>query len=765
LKNHIKIKNLLENGNQYAYFFAEFLLVLLGIFSILLFISLVTYSPSDAIWSESKKITLVSNIAGITGAWLADFFLKFFGLASFVIPFTLFLLGWDIHKQLNNEKQFDKIFLILRLIVFFIFLSFLSSFFSQNLITFKGAGGWIGQSIHYIFFQWFKDTSLLFYLGFIAISFSFFSRISLLHIFETTGVLTLKFFAFLKSNFLLYKQHRLDKKQAKKLKEERFKLHSRPLHANIKPPTIKFAKIKNISITRPPVQTSLLEINESILPPVSLLDEIKPQKQGYSAETLQALSKQLELELHDFGLSVEVVSVTPGPVITLFELSLAAGVKISQILNLSKDLARALLVESVRIVDVIPGKPVIGIEIPNTQREMISLRELLESPDFNNEESPLTMAIGKDTNGNPVMADLAKMPHLLVAGATGMGKSVGLNSMILSILYKATPKEVRMIMIDPKVVELTSYVDTPHLLTPVIIDMHLAASALRWSVNEMERRYHLLAKFNVRNIAGFNKKVLAAQKQGIPLLDPFFDPATAQQDETATPLETLPLIMIVIDEYADMLGSLAQEEKAKAKKVEALIIRLAQKARAAGMHLIIATQRPSVDVITGLIKSNVPTRIAFKVSSKIDSRTILDMGGAEQLLGMGDMLYTKPGMRQPLRVHGAFVDDEEVNRVIEFLKQHSTTSYVDEIINHDSFEAGEGSATGGYNDDLDELFDEVVAFVTTNRRVSISSIQRQFRIGYNRSARIVESMEAEGIVSEVSGNGQRDVLAPPPMDL
>ncbi len=518
-------------------------------------------------------------------------------------------------------------------------------------------------------------------------------------------------------------------------------------------------------VKRQPIQTSILEIEENILPPLSLLDEVQPQKQGYSAETLQALSKQLELELKDFGLSVEVVSVTPGPVITLFELSLAAGVKVSQILNLSKDLARALLVESVRIVDVIPGKPVIGIEIPNTQREMISLRELLESQDFNDEVSPLTMAVGKDINGHPVMADLAKMPHLLVAGATGMGKSVGLNSMILSVLYKATPKEVRMIMIDPKVVELTSYVDTPHLLTPVITDMELAAGALRWSVAEMERRYHLLAKFNVRNLAGFNKKVLTAQKQGTPLLDPFFDPTTALEDETAQELETLPLIMIVIDEYADMLGALAQEEKAKAKKVEALIIRLAQKARAAGMHLIIATQRPSVDVITGLIKSNVPSRIAFKVSSRIDSRTILDMGGAEELLGMGDMLYTKPGMRQPLRVHGAFVDDDEVNRVIGFLKEQSTPNYIDEIANPSYLDGGSSNGSKGGYDDLDELFDEVVAFVTSNRRVSISSIQRQFRIGYNRSARIVESMEAEGIVSQVSGNGQREVLAPPPMEL
>lgn len=761
MRNHLKIKKPFVNLDKYLYFFAEFLFAILFVFGIFLLLALITYSELDAIWSESKKITMVSNIAGISGAWMADFFIKFFGLASFIIPFAFLLLGWFIHKQINQPESFNKLYLSFKIISFLILLFFLATFFSQNLIA--DAGGWVGQSIHRVFNGWFKEVTVVIYLSIILMSFSFVSEVSITSILEKTGAITIKFLTYLKTLLVLRQQHRQEKKQAKQLKKERELLSHNPLKAIFNPPKILSKRVAPTPVKKAPVQPSILE--EDILPPVSLLDEVQPQEKGYSAQTLQTLSKQLELELKDFGLSVEVVSVTPGPVITLFELSLAAGVKISQILNLSKDLARALLVESVRIVDVIPGKPVIGIEIPNVQREMISLRELLESQTFNDEQSPLTMAVGKDINGRPVMADLAKMPHLLVAGATGMGKSVGLNSMILSILYKATPKEVRMIMIDPKVVELTSYTDTPHLLTPVITNMELAASALRWSVNEMERRYHLLAKFNVRNLAGFNKKVVTAQKQDTPLLDPFFDPANAGQGETAAELETLPLIMIVIDEYADMLGALAQEEKAKAKKVEALIIRLAQKARAAGMHLIIATQRPSVDVITGLIKSNVPTRIAFKVSSRIDSRTILDRGGAEELLGMGDMLYTKPGMRQPLRVHGAFVDDDEVTRVIDFLKEHSSPDYIDEIANPSNFENGGSSGSGGYNDDLDELFDEVVAFVTTNRRVSISSIQRQFRIGYNRSARIVESMEAEGIVSEVSGSGQRDVLAPPPMEL
>ena len=765
MRNRLKIKKSFVNFEKSLHFFAEFSFAILIVFSIFLLLALITYSESDAIWSESKKILLVSNIAGISGAWIADFFLNFFGFAAFVIPFALFSLGWYIHREINQPESFNKLTLSFKIISFLILLFFLAAFFSQNLSNISDAGGWVGQSIHRIFYHWFKELTVVIYLSIVLVTFSFFSAVSITSILEKTGFFTIKFWNYLQTLLVLRQQHRQEKKQAKQFKQERTRLSLKPLTAIFNPPKILSKQGISAPAKRQPVQTSILETNENILPPLTLLDEIVQQTQGYSPETLQSLSKQVELELKDFGLSVVVESVTPGPVITLFELSLAAGVKVSQIINLSKDLARALLVESVRIVDVIPGKPLIGIEIPNTQREMISLRELLESQDFNDEKSPLTMAIGKNINGKPVMADLAKMPHLLVAGATGMGKSVGLNSMLLSVLYKATPDEVRMIMIDPKVVELTSYVDTPHLLTPVITDMELAAGALRWSVAEMERRYHLLAKFNVRNLAGFNKKVIAAKKQDTPLLDPFFDPATALEGETAQELDTLPLIMIVIDEYADMLGALAQDEKAKAKKVEALIIRLAQKARAAGMHLIIATQRPSVDVITGLIKSNVPTRIAFKVSSRIDSRTILDRGGAEELLGMGDMLYTKPGMQQPLRVHGAFVDDDEVTRVIDFLKEHSTPNYIDEIANPSHLGEGESSSKGGYNDDLDELFDEVVAFVTSNRRVSISSIQRQFRIGYNRSARIVESMEVEGIVSEVSGNGQRDVLAPPPMEL
>ncbi len=475
------------------------------------------------------------------------------------------------------------------------------------------------------------------------------------------------------------------------------------------------------------------------------------------------MGQQVEIKLKDFGFDVTITAVTPGPVVTQFEISLAPGIKVSQIMNLNKDLARALLVESVRIVDVIPGKPVIGLEIPNNNREMIGLKEILSSEAFSKAKSTLSMGLGKDINGLPVVVDLAKMPHLLVAGATGMGKSVGLNAIILSILYKASPEQVRLIMIDPKIVELASYADIPHLLTPVVTNMNEAASALWWCVNEMERRYSLLAKFGVRNIESFNEKQRLAKKAGKPLLDPSFNPEIAKEGEKHPELEALPLIVIVIDEYADMLGALAQEDKAKSKRVESLIVRIAQKARAAGMHLIVATQRPSVDVITGLIKSNIPTRVSFKVSSKTDSRTILDQSGAEQLLGMGDMLYMAPGMSHLTRVHGAFVEDSEILRVVKHLKKHSNPNYLDGILNPKSeptSDNGSSQASG----ELDPLFDEAVQIVTSTRRASISSLQRRMRIGYNRAARIIEDMESSGIVSAMNSAGNRDVIAPEPIE-
>ncbi|MDH3992631.1 MAG: DNA translocase FtsK, partial [Gammaproteobacteria bacterium] len=500
------------------------------------------------------------------------------------------------------------------------------------------------------------------------------------------------------------------------------------------------------------------------LPHLELLDEeIKDPSRGFSKEALEGLSKLLELKLLDFGVTAEVTAVYPGPVITRFEIQPAPGVKVSRISNLAKDLARSLAVISVRVVEVIPGKSVVGIEIPNEDREIVNFREVLSSKAFEQSKSPLTLGLGHDISGQPVVADLAKMPHLLVAGTTGSGKSVGVNSMLLSLLYKSGPADVRLILVDPKMLELSVYDGIPHLLTPVITDMKDAANGLRWCVAEMERRYKLMAAMGVRNLSGYNRKVEDADKAGTPIPDPLWtpDPIFAETDEEQTPpnLEKLPAIVVVIDEFADMMMIVG-------KKVEQLIARIAQKARAAGIHLVLATQRPSVDVITGLIKANVPTRIAFQVSSKIDSRTILDQGGAEQLLGHGDMLYLPPGSGVPTRVHGAFCSDEEVHRVVADWKRRGEPLYIDGLLDEGSstpVTPGEMQSDAAEQDDeSDALYDEAVHYVTQSRRASISSVQRKLRIGYNRAARLIEAMEAAGVVTEMGSNGQREVIAPPP---
>lgn len=498
----------------------------------------------------------------------------------------------------------------------------------------------------------------------------------------------------------------------------------------------------------PPVRRSTTP-----LPGLELLDLPKRLVNPIAQEDLDRVSRLVEAKLLDFNIIANVVDVFPGPVITRFELDLAPGIKVSKISGLSKDLARSLSALSVRVVEVIPGKSVIGIEIPNENREVVYLRENLASDKFSQSKSPLTMVLGKDIAGMPVVVDLGKMPHLLVAGTTGSGKSVGVNAMIVSLLYKSTPKEVRMIMIDPKMLELSVYEGIPHLLSEVVTDMKEAANALRWCVGEMERRYKLLSAIGVRNLAGYNAKVSAAIEAGEPLTDPLWK-AGDSMDETAPLLETLPSIVVIVDEFADMIMIVG-------KKVEELIARIAQKARAAGIHLILATQRPSVDVITGLIKANIPTRIAFQVSSRVDSRTILDQQGAEQLLGQGDMLYLPPGTGVPTRVHGAFVDDHEVHKVVDDWKLRGKPNYIDAILSGESNDAIllPGEATEG-DDENDEFYDDAVAFVTETRRGSISSVQRKFKIGYNRAARLIEQMEASGIVSSPGHNGTREVIAP-----
>jgi S-DNA-T family DNA segregation ATPase FtsK/SpoIIIE len=501
-----------------------------------------------------------------------------------------------------------------------------------------------------------------------------------------------------------------------------------------------------------------------MMPPVTLLDSPPEQQGGYSREALEAMSRQVELKLRDFGVEVEVVAVQPGPVITRFELQPAAGVKVSQISNLAKDLARALSVTSVRVVEVIPGKSVVGLEIPNERRQLIAFSEIIRTTQYEKAGAPLSLAIGKDIGGEPVVVDLARMPHLLVAGTTGSGKSVGVNAMILSMLYKNQPSDVRLIMIDPKMLELSVYDDIPHLLTPVVTDMKEAANALRWCVAEMERRYRLMAALGVRNISGCNRKIEEARGRGEPLRDPLWkppeEPVLDEEDATAPELEPLPYIVVVVDEFADMMMMVG-------KKVEELIARLAQKARASGIHLILATQRPSVDVITGLIKANIPTRMAFQVSSKVDSRTILDQMGAESLLGHGDMLYLGPSSRgMPDRVHGAFVSDAEVHRVAEYLKGTGQPDYIEEVLQEpgsDSAQIPGLSLDGdGGDGESDPLYDQAVRIVTETRKASISGVQRRLKIGYNRAARLVEEMESAGIVGPLQSNGGREVIAPPP---
>ena len=750
----------------------ESIFILLLTLGVVFLISLVTYSPDeDPFTGGAQLIKPVINSAGIFGAYISDISIGVLGYVSYIIPIALIWLGYNFHRDAAKEKS-SQITFLLRLIAFLVMLFFTAALahqFAPEIKIIEGlkatflAGGWIGMSMHeLVFYEMFGSSSTIIYIGIIFVSFSIASSASWKNI--STSLF--------KKTFSREKGVPVNA-SGSKLRPEIISPSAAPEKPKKSEKTEKpkksekTEKPKKSEKTEQPKKEQGSNLYKSGasggLPNLLLLDDVSNSGLGYTDEFLVEMGQQVEIKLKDFGFDVTITAVTPGPVVTQFEISLAPGIKVSQIMNLNKDLARALLVESVRIVDVIPGKPVIGLEIPNNNREMIGLKEILSSEVFTNAKSTLSMGLGKDINGLPIVVDLAKMPHLLVAGATGMGKSVGLNAIILSILYKATPEQVRFIMIDPKIVELASYADIPHLLTPVVTNMNEAASALWWCVNEMERRYSLLAKFSVRNIESFNEKQRRAKDSGKPLLDPSFNPDNAKEDEQHPELEALPLIVIVIDEYADMLGALAQEDRAKSKRVEGLIVRIAQKARAAGIHLIVATQRPSVDVITGLIKSNIPTRISFKVSSKTDSRTILDQSGAEQLLGMGDMLYMTPGMTHLTRVHGAFVEDSEILRVVKHLKKNSSPNYLEGVLKAQT-EVVSNKDSGQSSGELDPLFDEAVQIVTSTRRASISSLQRRMRIGYNRAARIIEDMEASGIVSSMNSAGNRDVLAPEPID-
>jgi len=634
----------------------------------------------------------------------------------------------------------------------------------------SGAGGIIGKAINEFLIQGLDEIGTTLLASAIWIIFMpIFIGFSWLNLFRLTGKLLINFVSILNQFFarvftLLKKLISFfEKKKTKKAIKEKEIIEVKKEIKSDPEPKKKVKQIEEGKKALKERQTKLFQSRpEDALPDLNLLDQISDEKIGNSKESIEAMSRLLELKLKDFGIIANVEEVLPGPIVTRFEINPAPGVKVSQISNLSKDLARSLSVSSVRIVEIIEGKSVIGIEIPNEKRELVVLGEILRSKMFEDMKSPLSIALGKDIAGNPMCTDLAEMPHLLIAGTTGSGKSVGINAMVLSLLYKSTPKDIRLIMIDPKMLELSVYGGIPHLLCPVVTDMKEAANALRWCVVEMDRRYKLMANFKVRNLNGLNNRIRESIKAGNPVPDPLFDldsKIRSGESPVIPNLEPLPKIVVVIDELADMMLTVG-------KKVEHLITRLAAKARASGIYMIIATQRPSVDVITGLIKANIPCRIAYQVSAKVDSRTILDQMGAESLLGNGDMLFIPPGSSFPIRIHGAFVSDEEVRRVSENLQSTSEPVFLDEVTSGeidsipgiDSKEATNGQD----NSESDPLYDEAVKLVTESRNASISSVQRRLRVGYNRAARLVEQMEDVGIVGPLEPNGKREVLAPPP---
>jgi S-DNA-T family DNA segregation ATPase FtsK/SpoIIIE len=730
-------------------------------------VAMLSYDAQDPSWSHSGGNTAISNFGGTAGAWIADLSFYLFGYLAFLLPIMLIYNGIILVKTraLSPEDRYQM--LVIRWSGFVLTLISGCALASMHFSVEAGAmpldaGGILGQIAGNYFSQGlgFVGATVM-HLALFLSGLTLFTGLSWLALVDNLGKYTLLAIDKLIDRYYLLRD-RVEGKRNRSEREQVFQVRqqSRELRKPVKiEPVVE--KIETSPRVEKEKQIPLFKPSRkggSTIPPLSLLDPPRTRVAGYSKAALEAMSQQLESKLLDFGIEIQVESVHPGPVITRFEILPAPGVKVSQISNLAKDLARSLSVIGVRVVEIIPGKSVMGLEIPNENREIVALSEIVRSKAFDQAASPLTLALGKDISGEAVVADLAKMPHLLVAGTTGSGKSVALNAMLLSILFKSTPSDVRMILIDPKMLELNIYEDIPHLIAPVVTDMKEAANALRWCVAEMERRYRLMASLGVRNITGYNRKVREAAAEGAPIKDPLFDRKRLLLEPDATPddLEPLPYIVVVVDEFADMIMVVG-------KKVEELIARLAQKARASGIHLLLATQRPSVDVITGLIKSNIPTRIAFQVSSKIDSRTILDQMGAETLLGHGDMLYLPPGTSVPVRIHGAFVDDHEVHAVVNEIKKLGEPNYIADVLEESSAAVLPGEAPRDSNgDEADPLYDEAVAVVTETRKASISYVQRRLKIGYNRAARMIEEMEASGVVSMVQSNGSREVLAPPP---
>jgi DNA segregation ATPase FtsK/SpoIIIE, S-DNA-T family len=742
-----------------------------GALALIVLAALVTYDRHDPSFATTGEPGPIANIIGPLGAHLAGLLVLLFGAPAFLFPIMIGFAGWLLYKDRSDEDAQSRATLAFRGLGFLLTLATSCGLASLH-FTIRSypdsAGGVLGSLVGQGLdagLSFLGATLLLLALWLAGVS--LFIGHSWIAVMDLIGRATLNAFDWLTSRVSSAREIKQGRevKEARQevIREEQKRVAARP-PPKIEPVVQKVEKSERVEKER---QVALFEPPTSKeLPALSLLDDAPAKVQGYSAEALEAMSRLVEIKLRDFGVEAEVVAVHPGPVITRFELSLAAGVKVSQISNLAKDLARALSAISVRVVEVIPGKSTVGLEIPNEKREIVTLGEIIKSKTYDDVTSPLALVLGKDISGAPMVADLARMPHLLVGGTTGSGKSTAVNAMVLSLLYKASAEHVRLIMIDPKMLELSVYEGIPHLLAPVVTDMKEAANALRWCVAEMERRYQLMAALGVRNLAGFNRKIKEAKEAKEPIRDPLLMKMLGPEgNATEVPfLEPLPFIVVIVDELADMMMIVG-------KKVEELIARLAQKARASGIHLILATQRPSVDVITGLIKANIPTRIAFQVSAKVDSRTILDQMGAEALLGHGDMLFLQPGTSVPIRVHGAFVSDQEVHRVVGALKHASPPQYVQEILEGPSQpipgfpgEAGEGGEGGDSDGEQDPLYDQAVRIVVESRKASISGVQRRLKIGYNRAARMIETMEAAGLVGPLQSNGSREVLAPPPVE-
>lgn len=734
----------------------------LAVGAVALFLSMALwgFNKEDPGWSHAVVTQSLHNPSGRAGAWIADLLLYIFGFSAWWWIVLLVMSVWWGFRKLNGDEVVDRRPLYIALGGFICLLVASSAlealrFYSIKLALPLSPGGVIGVELSRVLAQQLGYTgSTLLLLAVMAAGWSIFSGMSWLWAFERIGSGLETFVGFFYGRVDTWRDRQIGREVAQQrevvVEEEkrRVELHE-PIVIEAAVPEVVVSKKAEARAER---EKQVALFPEAILggnlPPLHLLDPAPPATETVSAETLEYTSRLIERKLADFGVQVKVLAAMPGPVITRYEIEPAVGVKGAQIVNLARDLARALALVSIRVVETVPGKACMALELPNPKRQMVKLSEIISSQPYNDMNSPLTVCLGKDIGGLPVVADLAKTPHLLVAGTTGSGKSVGVNAMILSMLYKSDPEQVRLIMVDPKMLELSIYEGIPHLLAPVVTDMKQAANALHWCVTEMEKRYKLMSAMGVRNIAGLNSKIRDAEKRGEHIPNPL-----SLTPEAPEPLKTMPFIVVIIDELADLMLVVG-------KKVEEQIARLAQKARASGIHLVLATQRPSVDVITGLIKANIPTRLSFQVSSKIDSRTILDQMGAEALLGQGDMLYLAPGTGYPTRVHGAFVSDDEVHRVVEHLKATGAPEYVEDILNGSAGGDEEGGEGEGNSDaESDPLYDQAVEIVLKNKRASISLVQRHLRIGYNRSARLIEAMEKAGLVSSMDGRGGREVIS------